>query len=110
MDLINDLNDLIIRLNQSIKLLRKYGTELADAEMQYKITLRQEALKLRAEKGMAVTLINQVVYGVPEVATKRYKRDVAEAMYQTAQEEINSIKLQMRIIESQINREWGNNK
>ncbi len=110
MDLINDLNDLIIRLNQSIKLLKKYGTELADAEMQYKITLRQEALKLRAEKGMAVTLINQVVYGVPEVATKRYKRDVAEAMYQTAQEEINSIKLQMRIIESQINREWGNNK
>lgn len=110
MDLINDLNDLIIRLNQSIKLLKKYGTELADAEMQYKITLRQEALKLRAEKGMAVTLINQVVYGVPEVASKRYKRDVAEAMYQTAQEEINSIKLQMRIIESQINREWSNTK
>ncbi len=59
---------------------------------------------------MPVTLIQQVVYGVPEVAEKRYKRDIAEAMYQTAQENINSIKLQMRVIEGQLNREWCNTK
>lgn len=110
MDLFNDLQDLTKRLNQSIKLLAKYGREFAETERDYKITLRQEALKLRTEKDMPVTLINQVVYGVPEVADKRYKRDVAEAMYQTAQENINSIKLQMRVIEGQLNREWNNTK
>jgi len=106
MDLFNDLQALTNRLNQSIKLLAKYGREFAETERDYKITLRQEALKLRTEKDMPVTLINQVVYGVPEVANKRYKRDVAEAMYQTAQENINSIKLQIRVIEGQLNREW----
>ena len=110
MDLFNDLQALTNRLNQSIKLLAKYGRELAETERDYKITLRQEALKLRAEKSMPVTLIQQVVYGVPEVAEKRYKRDVAEAMYQTAQENINSIKLQMRVVEGQLNREWSNSK
>lgn len=110
MDLFNDLQALTNRLNQSIKLLAKYGREFAETERDYKITLRQEALKLRAEKNMPVTLIQQVVYGVPEVADKRYKRDVAEAMYQTAQENINSIKLQIRVIEGQLNREWNNTK
>jgi hypothetical protein len=110
MDLFNDLQALTNRLNQSIKLLAKYGREFAETERDYKITLRQEALKLRTEKDMPVTLINQVVYGVPEVAEKRYKRDVAEAMYQTAQENINSIKLQIRVIEGQLNREWCNTK
>lgn len=110
MNLYNEIQDLTSRLNQAIKFLAKYGRELAETEREYKIVLRQEALKLRAEKGMPVTLIQQVVYGVPEVADKRFKRDVAEAMYQTAQENINSIKLQIRIIESQLQREWCNTK
>lgn len=110
MDLFADLQELTKRLNQAIKYLKKYGEELAVSEREYKVVLRQEALKLRAEKNMPVTLIQQVVYGVPEVADKRFKRDVAEAMYNTAQENINSIKLQMRIIESQLSREWGNTK
>lgn len=110
MNLYNDIQDLTNRLNQAIKLLAKYGREFAEAERDYKICLRQEALKLRSEKNMPVTLIQQVVYGVPEVADKRFKRDVAEAMYQTAQENINSIKLQIRVIEGQLNREWNNTK
>ena len=110
MNLYNDIQDLTYRLNQAIKLLAKYGREFAETERDYKVSLRQEALKLRAEKNMPVTLIQQVVYGVPEVAEKRFKRDVAEAMYQTAQENINSIKLQIRVIENQLNREWTNAK
>ena len=110
MNLFNDLQDLTNRLNQSIKLLANYGRDLAESEKNYKILLRQEALKLRAEKSMPVTLIQQVVYGILEVAEKRFKRDVAEAMYQTAQENINSIKLQIRVIENQLQREWTNTK
>ena len=107
MDLVNDLETLIVRLNNSVKKLKEYGNELAEAERDYKITLRQEALKLRQEKNMPVTLISQIIYGVPKVADKRFKRDVAETMRDTAMENINSIKLQIRILESQIQREYG---
>ena len=108
MDLYNELQKKINELNISIKKLRETGTEYAEAEKEYKITLRNEALKLRAEKGMPVTLIQQVVYGVPEVAEKRFERDVKEAVYKANQEAINVFKLQIRIIESQLQREYGN--
>ena len=109
-DLFNELQQKIKELNISIKKLRETGTEYAEAEKDYKIKLRQEALKLRAEKGMPVTLIQQVVYGVPEVAEKRFQRDVKEAIYQANQEAINSTKLQIRVIENQLSREWNNTK
>ena len=110
MDLFNDLQMLIDRLNNSVKQLRKYGEELAVSERDYKVTLRQEALKLRQEKNMPVTLINQIIYGIPEVADKRFKRDVADTMYNVALENINSLKLQMRILENQLQREYGSIK
>ena len=110
MDLLNELQQKIKELNLSIKSLRKTGTEFAEAERDYKITLREEALKLRAEKGMPVTLIQQVIYGVPVVARKRFERDIKETIYQANQEAINSTKLQIRVIENQISREWGNTK
>lgn len=110
MDLFNELQNLTEKLNASIKTLIKNGRALAEAERDYKVTLRQEALKLREDKNMPVTLINQIIYGIPEVADKRFKRDVAEAMYQTNQEFINTTKLQIRVLESQLSREWGNTK
>lgn len=108
MDLYNDIQKLMGELSTSIKLLRKNGNELAVAERDYKITLRQEALKLRSEQDMPVTLINQIIYGVPEVAEKRFKRDVAQTMYDTNQEHINVTKLKLRLLEAQLNREWSN--
>lgn len=110
MDLFNEMQGLLRDLNVSIRKLRETGTEFAEAERDYKVTLRQEALKLRAEKGMPVTLIQQVVYGVPEVAQKRFNRDVKEAIYQANQEAINSLKLQIRVVEGQLQREWGSIK
>ena len=107
MDLINDIQMLMEELTISIKKLSYTGQRLAEAERDYKITLRQEALKLRVEKDMPVTLINQIIFGVPEVADKRFKRDIAETMYNTNQEHINATKLKLRLLESQLNREWG---
>ncbi len=107
MDLFKEIQQLREELTQSIKLLRQNGIKLAEAEREYKIKLRQEALKLRQEKGMAVTLIDLIIYGVPEVAELRFKRDVAEAMYNANQEHINTTKLQIRILESQVSREWS---
>lgn len=109
-ELLNELNALCDKLTISGRQLAKYGNEKAEAEKEYKMCLRQEALKLRETKGMPVTLIQQVVYGVPEVAEKRFRRDVAETMYDTCKESINVLKLKVRILDAQINREWGNAK
>ena len=82
------------------------GTAYASAERDYKILLRQECLKLRDE-GMAVGMIDKTCYGIPSVAEARFKRDVALTVYEANKEAINSIKLQMRLIEGQLQREWS---
>ena len=106
-DLQNEMQQKIADLTQSVKLLRKNGTAYAEAEKTYKILLRQECLKLRDE-GMAIGMIDKTCYGIPSVAEARFNRDVAEAIYKANQEHINSVKLQLRLIENQINREYGN--
>lgn len=106
MDLYEEITRLMNELTQSIKTLRKNGEKLAEAERDYKITLRTEALKLRADD-MPVTLINSVIYGVKDVAEKRYQRDIAQAMYDANKEHINTVKLRLRILESQLSREWS---
>lgn len=107
MDLYNELQSKTKQLEVSIKTLRQSGTSYAQAERDYKVLLRQECLKLRDE-GIAIGMIDKTCYGIPSVAEARFKRDVAEAVYRANQEAINSLKLQMRLIEAQLNREWNN--
>ena len=107
-DLLQDIERKTQELTASVRMLRQNGTEYARAEKDYKILLRQECLKLR-DDGMAVGMIDKTCYGIPAVAEARFKRDVAEAVYKANQEHINSVKLQLRIIENQIAREWGTN-
>lgn len=109
MDLYDELQAKTKQLDVSIKSLRKTGTEYAEAEKAYKVLLRQECLKLRDE-GMAIGMIDKTCYGIPSVAEARFKRDVSEAVYKANQEAINSLKLQMRLIENQIGREWGHDE
>lgn len=106
MDLYEEIQKLMYELTASIKRLRTNGAKLAEAERDYKITLRQEALKLRAGD-MPVTLINNIIYGIDEVAEKRFKRDVEQANYDANKEHINVTKLKLRILEAQLSREWG---
>jgi hypothetical protein len=108
MDLFNELQAKTKELEISIKSLRQTGTNYAQAEKDYKVLLRQECLKLRDE-GMAIGMIDKTCYGIPSVAEARFKRDVAEAIYKANMEAINSIKLQMRLIENQLSREYGTN-
>lgn len=105
MDLYEELQHKTNQLDYSVKQLRENGTNYAQAEKDYKILLRSECLKLR-DDGMAIGMIDKTCYGIPSVAEARFKRDVAEAVYRANQEAINSLKLQMRLIESQISREW----
>ena len=106
MDLAIEINEKTKELSYAIKMMERYAREKAQNEKDYKIALRQEALKLRSSN-MAVTLIDKVAYGVPEVADKRFKRDVAVAMYETAKENINVLKTNIRILETQYKIEYG---
>lgn len=108
MDLLNDLQAKIKQLELSVKELRTSGTNYAKAERDYKILLRTECLKLRDE-GMAIGMIDKTCYGLPSVAEARFKRDVCRTVYEANVEAINSLKLQMRLIEAQLNREWHTN-
>lgn len=106
MDLYSEIQQKIAQLDKSIRQLRKSGTSYAEAERDYKILLRTECLKLR-DDGMAIGMIDKTCYGIPSVAAKRFERDVAEAVYTANKEAINSLKLQIRIINEQLSREWG---
>lgn len=107
MELYQELQTKTRELEISIKKLRVTGTAYAQAEKDYKVLLRQECLKLR-DQGMAIGMIDKTCYGIPSVAEARFQRDVAEAVYKANLEAINSIKLQMRLLEAQLSREWGN--
>lgn len=107
MELDNELDQKRKQLDASVLKLRESGTAYAQAERDYKILLRQECLKLRDE-GMAIGMIDKTCYGIPSVAEARFRRDIAEAVYKANQEAINSLKLQIRLIENQISREFGN--
>lgn len=105
-DLYAELQTKTKQLEVSIKSLRKTGQAYAEAERDYKILLRTECLRLR-DDGMAIGMIDKTCYGIPTVAEARFKRDIAEVTYKANLEAIQSIKLQMRLLESQIQREWG---
>ena len=107
MDLFNELNNLTSQLNNSLKQLRTNGIKLAEAEKEYKIAVNKKALELRSQD-IPVTLINQIIYGYTDIAELRFLRDSAEVVYKANLEAINTLKLQIRIVSNQLDKEWSN--
>lgn len=107
MDLYEEIERLMKELTDSIRVLKENGSKLAEAERDYKVELCKQALILRADN-TPVTLINTLIYGMPEVSDKRLKRDIAESTYEANKEHINVTKLKLRVLESQLEREWQN--
>ena len=106
MDLYDEIQAKTAALDKCVKALRSHGRAFAEAERNYKVKLAQECLRLRDE-GMAIGLIDKVCYGLPSIASLRFERDTAEVVYKANLEAINSIKLQIRILDAQLSREWG---
>ncbi len=107
-DLVEQLNKLNSELTQSIKTLRKHGNEFAKAEAEYQVAKAQTVLKMK-EEGLSATEINLSIKGQPAVSEKLFARDIARVLYEANQEHINTVKLQLRLIDNQIQREWSNN-
>ena len=85
--------------------MQSSGVTLAQNERDYRVALRTEMLALRAD-GMPASMVGDVARGTPNVAELKLRRDCSEAVYKASQEAINVHKLQLRIIDAQINREW----
>ena len=109
MDLTNELNNLIKKLDVSVKSLRNTGSDYAKAYTDYRVALAKELVRLK-DDGMAVTIAYDVARGKPEIAKLKFKEISNEAIYKANQESINALKLQIKIIQEQINKEWSNNE
>ena len=107
MDLLNELLTKRKYLDATIVSLRKRASEYAEAYRNYRVMLSKELIRLKDE-GMAVTLAYDVARGKEEIALAKFEEIVKEGEYKADMELINSIKLQIRLIENQLQREYTN--
>lgn len=108
-DLIENQMTLTKRCNRLIVDMAKEGEAYARAEYAYQVQKNMTAYRLQ-EEGVTSTMMNNIIKGEAEVAELMLKRDLAKAKYEAIKEAINIVKLQMRMTDSQINREWGRNE
>lgn len=105
-DLWTEIRDKTRDLDACIKSLRETGTAYATAERDYRLKLREEALRLR-DDGMAIGLIDITCRGIPEVARLRFDRDIKRMVYEANRDAVNATKLELRIIDNQLSREYA---
>ena len=104
-DLFLELQVLLNQLNKANQVLAENGKKYAESEYEYKVALNQCALRMKAE-GMAIGLITLTCYGDKDVATKRLQRDICKTTYDSNIEFINSLKLQIKVKENALDREY----
>lgn len=105
MDLQNELTYKSQLLYKSVEELKNTGKRYADAYTKYRVELAKELVKLKDE-GYAITLAGDIARGKPEIAKLKFDEISTEAVYKANLETINVLKLQIKIIENQISREY----
>lgn len=106
MELWREITAELALLDRAVRELKPRGAKKAQAEHDYRLALSKRLTVLRAE-GNPVTHLADIAKGEPEIAKLRMERDIADSLYESAQESINVQKLKIRILESQLAREWG---
>ena len=96
------------QLNEALSTFRHNGMKYCEAERQYQMAKSKEILRLKSE-GYPITLIPQIVKGIEHIAELDFNRNAAEIVYKANQEAINIKKLQLRVKESEVEREYGRN-
>lgn len=107
MDLQNELQRKCQLLDNSIASLRKTGSDYAKAYTDYRVELAKELVKLKDE-GYAITLAGDIARGKLDIARLKFKEISTEAIYKANIESINVLKLEIKIIQEQLNKEWTN--
>lgn len=103
--------ELYQRLDQGIKnmrtanrCMRESGKAYAEAERRYRVAKAKKVLELRADN-FPVTICQDVAMGCAEVANLRFDRDCAQVDYETDRENLWSIKLELRLLDAEIERQ-----
>lgn len=107
MDLFNKLQDLLIKLDSDVRQLKNTGREYATAYTEYRIALAQELVRLR-DNNIPVTICSDLARGNRDVAKKKFNEISSEAIYKSNLESINALKLQIKVIQEQLDKEWSN--
>jgi hypothetical protein len=104
-DLIMELQSKVALLDKALQQLGNRGRTYAQAEQDYRVALAKK-IAIEREKSTPVTIISDICRGDKDIALAKFQRDVAEITYDSAREAINVYKLQIKVLENQIDREW----
>lgn len=88
---------------------KKYNKDYAVKERKYRVLLSQRLTELRAA-GEKVTHLADIARGQKDIADLRFDRDIAEGLKKSAEEGINYYKIKIRVLNAQLEREWGASK
>ena len=107
MDIQIEIQNKLNELDASVKQLRTTGTNYANSYANYRIALAKELVRLKDE-GTPVTIAYDIARGKMEIAKMKFAEIRDEAIYKANLESINATKLHLKILENQLQREWGN--
>ena len=105
-DLYLERQEMVQKMHLALKESALRGEEWAKAERDYKVANAKFILNARAN-GVPATLIKDLAMGDSEISELRLKRDIALTAYENAKEARNIYKLNVRLLESEIEREWS---
>lgn len=106
MDLLHDLQHDRELMKTAVAECTERGRAMARAEAEYQEAKNIRVLEMKDER-MPATLIQLLIKGDPDVNEKLLKRDIARVEYESAKDAVNVYKLDARLIEQQIQREWN---
>lgn len=96
-DLIIEIQRLREKLNIAIKELKTRGINKAKTEAEYRKALAEKIL-LERDRGIPVSIINDICRGDEKIARLKLERDIAEVLYESCREAIYATKLEINII------------
>lgn len=100
-----ELKQLNNYLTSALSEYKVRGKEYAKAYKTYRVLLSQELLRLKAE-GMPVTIAYDIARGTEHVANAKEQEIITECLYKSCQEAINTYKLQIKILQENINKDY----
>ena len=112
-DIVNILSKLRESLMAETEALRTFGRRAAIADRNYRLAFRKEVFRLHEEDGVAWTACSDLARGQEDdgdqqgCANLRLNRDIAVTEKEVAQERINCMKIEIRLLESEVNEALG---
>lgn len=92
--------------NEALCNLQPAAIDKAEAEADYRSKLAAKELALR-DQGFPATLIKDLARGDEEVCKRQIRRDVTEALYDATKEELMLRKVELKLLNDTMNREYG---